>query len=123
MRPAGASFRSPGLIKRPVWGSGLQREFAKLAEQREVQRRPHLLLTQCRRQRRVAPQLRPVALQLLADELLDAAALVPAGLEVDDPALAVLVEQHAIDYDIHDATFMQPAEAPFAVGVAGRAGE
>ena len=87
----------------PAAASAGQGHFPPLAQHREIQRRPDGLAGPVRpHQSRVALQLRPVAHHFLVQERIQPAALVRAGLEVDDPALPGLVDERPVDDAFED---------------------
>src|SRR5687768_12658891 len=116
MRPPGpsnVSWVSPDPVRLA------DRHLAPLFHQREIQRRPHRLAgPEQPHQPRITIQLVAVALHFLVEESFQAAAFVRAGLEVDDPAHALLVDECAIDYAGHDFAVEHAGQRQFGLGLA-----
>jgi hypothetical protein len=86
-------------------------DLAPLPQGREIQRRPDPLAgTESPHQPGVAFQLWPVAHHFFVQEGVQPAALVRAGLEVDDPALARCVDEGAVDDAFEDLTLDHAAQ-------------
>src|SRR6185312_4276130 len=98
-------------------------KLAKDAEQREVERRAHRLRSEAPGERGVLLELPPIALELPADEVIEATAFVRAGLEIDDPARAAAVDERAIDHDIGEPAARHPRERELTARLAVLAGE
>jgi hypothetical protein len=75
-------------------------ELAERPDEGEIQRSPHGLGAELRREHAIIGELGPIALHLLRQKAFEVPALVPARLVVDDPASSLGIDEAAVDDDI-----------------------
>src|SRR5207244_5830192 len=107
----------PAVQHRLARASDRCRPIAPSAKEREVQTQPDRPRIERAHRAGVTLELRPVTLALVVEKRVDARALVPRQLEIDDPTRPVGINERAVEHAVDKAALTPLGHRKFAVRV------